>query len=44
METSNRISVVPFDYIGKSVIQYSDVRPDSEKTDNGIVFSVENTL
>ena len=31
MDTSNRISVVPFDYIGKLVLQYSDVRPDSEK-------------
>ena len=31
MDTSNRINVVPFDYIKKRVIQYSDVRPDSEK-------------
>jgi len=31
MDTSNWISVIPFDYIERRVIQYSDVRSDREK-------------
>ena len=31
MDTCNQISVVPFAYIEKTIIQYSDVRSDSEK-------------